>query len=521
MARINSNISSLIAQANLRQANGDLDMRLERLATGLRINRGKDDPAGLIISERLSTDIAGIEQAMKNGERASMMIATTEASLSEINELLNSIKALMVEAANTGANSREEREANQLQIDSAIDSITRISNTASFGGLKLLDGSLDYITSGVDRTEIVQSRITAASLIGQASVNVEVDVVASAQRGQLFLSGDNAGVNPDGVILSATTLRITGPDGVQELTFTSGTSLSSVVSAVNAITQRTGVQASLINGDPNSGMVLESVGYGSDNFVSVERVGGPPPSADPVTFYRFTSGTAYPDTAAGFDWAGLYSGNLVTANRDSGQDVQALINGTLANGEGLQVSINSPDLAMELLLDENFATDPAATPSEFEITGGGSLFQLGPDIVAQQQQNVGIQSVAASLLGGTLVNGSLQFLSSLKTGQGNSVEDSVRGKDFTTASKILDKAIDEVSVLRGRLGAFERNVLETNDRSLSAAYENLSASRSTIRDADFAAETSNLTRAQILNASSTQVLGLANQQSQSVLQLLG
>jgi len=252
MARINSNISSLIAQANLRQANGDLDMRLERLATGLRINRGKDDPAGLIISERLSTDIAGIEQAMKNGERASMMIATTEASLSEINELLNSIKALMVEAANTGANSREEREANQLQIDSAIDSITRISNTASFGGLKLLDGSLDYITSGVDRTEIVQSRITAASLIGQASVNVEVDVVASAQRGQLFLSGDNAGVNPDGVILSATTLRITGPDGVQELTFTSGTSLSSVVSAVNAITQRTGVQASLINGDPNS-----------------------------------------------------------------------------------------------------------------------------------------------------------------------------------------------------------------------------------------------------------------------------
>jgi flagellin len=290
---------------------------------------------------------------------------------------------------------------------------------------------------------------------------------------------------------------------------------------VNAITQRTGVQASLINGDPNSGMVLESIGYGSDSFLSVERVGGPPPSADPLTFYRFTSGTAYPDTSAGFDWATLYGGALVTANRDSGQDVQALINGTLANGEGLQVSINSPDLAMELLLDENFATDPSATPSEFEITGGGSLFQLGPDIVAQQQQNVGIQSVAASLLGGTLVNGSLQFLSSLKTGQGNSVEDSVRGKDFTTASKILDKAIDEVSVLRGRLGAFERNVLETNDRSLSAAYENLSASRSTIRDADFAAETSNLTRAQILNASSTQVLGLANQQSQSVLQLLG
>ena len=149
MARINSNSPSMIAQFNLSRSNDNLQVRLQRLATGLRINRGSDDPAGLIVSERLATDINGVEQAIKNGERASSVISTTEASLSEVNELLNSIKALIVEGANTGGNSKEERDANQLQIDSAIRSITRISNTATFGGLNLLDGSLDYITSSM------------------------------------------------------------------------------------------------------------------------------------------------------------------------------------------------------------------------------------------------------------------------------------------------------------------------------------------------------------------------------------
>ena len=148
MARINTNISSVIAQAHLGRSQQELNLRLERLSTGLRINRGKDDPAGLIISERIRSDIQGVDQGIKNAERASSVISTTEASLAEINDLLNSIKGLIVQSANTGANSAAEREANQLQINSAIDSITRISNTASFGGLKLLDGTLDYTLSG-------------------------------------------------------------------------------------------------------------------------------------------------------------------------------------------------------------------------------------------------------------------------------------------------------------------------------------------------------------------------------------
>ncbi|MFO0081139.1 MAG: flagellin, partial [Phycisphaerales bacterium] len=157
MSRINSNVPSMIAQANLSRSQSDLNVRLERLSTGLRINRGADDPAGLIVSSRIGSEINGLQQAVRNSERASSVISTTEGSLSEVSDLLNSVRALVVEAANTGALSDEERKANQLQIDSAIETITRISNAASFGGLKLLNGSLDYILSGVRSSAVAKA----------------------------------------------------------------------------------------------------------------------------------------------------------------------------------------------------------------------------------------------------------------------------------------------------------------------------------------------------------------------------
>jgi flagellin len=515
MTRINTNVPSMIAQQRLNRSGLDLQLRLERLSTGLRINRGKDDPAGLIISERLGTDIATISQAIKNGERASSVIATTEGSLTEITDLLNSIKSLAVEAANTGALSDEERAANQLQIDSAIQSITRISNTASFGGLKLLDGSLDYITSGISSTEISDATITSASFISSSSVNVDVDVISSAQKGNLYLSGDNSGTG-DGTILSQTTIQIRGPEGVRELVLTSGMAFSDVRDAVNALSELTGVEAALVNGNALSGLVFSSSAYGSDSFVSVERL-DTPTSGNNWTLYRLDGNSAIP--ANGVPWG---DPNLLSdVTRDEGADVSALINGILATGKGLNVSINSPSLGMELLLNEAYATDPTLTTATFDITGGGSLFQLGPDITALQQTNIGIQSTSSENLGGTLVGTELQFLSSLSSGQANSLDSAAGRNDFSALQNIVDKSIDNVSILRGRLGAFERNVLDTNRRSLQTAFENLTASRSVIRDADFAKESSELTRAQILQSAGTSVLALANQQSQQVLQLLG
>ena len=513
MSRINSNTPSMIAQFNLARSNDNLQVRLNRLATGVRINRGGDDPAGLIISERISTDINGVEQAIKNGERASSVISTTEASLAEVNSLLNSIKALVVEAANTGGNSKEERDANQLQIDSAIRSITRISNTATFGGLNLLDGSLDYVTSGVNSSQISKAQISGASFIGTTQLQVEVDVLNSAQKGALFMEPGVGPLSATGTT-SSMTLQIGGSRGILEIDVTSGQTFQTIVDAVNQRTSLTGVTASLVNGNANSGVVFNAENYGSSSFVSVERVNTPAGEAGP-NLYKFGNNEALNATFAFTDTG------LVTANRDSGRDVIALVNGALANGDGLTISTNSPILSSQLTLAESFAIDPTITASTFDIIGGGSMYQLGPEVSALQQENIGVQSMAASKLGGTLDNGVMQFLSSLQSGGVNDLEASLQRNDFSTASDIIDTSIDDVTIIRGRLGAFERNVLDTNKRSLQAAGENLSASRSVIRDADFAVETSELTRAQILASSSTTVLGLANQQAQSVLQLLG
>src|SRR5512137_733879 len=139
MARINTNVPALVAQTNLRRSQRDLQTSLERLASGLRINRGADDPAGLIVSENLRSEIAGVTQAIDNSQRAVNVIATAEGALNEVASLLVDIQGLVVQGANKGALSDDEIRANQLQINSAVESITRIANTTTFGGQALLN----------------------------------------------------------------------------------------------------------------------------------------------------------------------------------------------------------------------------------------------------------------------------------------------------------------------------------------------------------------------------------------------
>src|SRR6185503_17055847 len=185
MSRINTNVAALTAQRGLASSQKSLNSTLQRLSSGLRINTGADDPAGLIASEGLKSEIAGINQAIDNSSRASNVISTAEGALSEVASLLLNIKDLIVEAANSGALSPEEIKANQLQVDSAVESITRISNTTTFAGLKLLDGSLNYITSGVDTSSVKALDISAANFGTATSVPVQINVVTSARTADL------------------------------------------------------------------------------------------------------------------------------------------------------------------------------------------------------------------------------------------------------------------------------------------------------------------------------------------------
>lgn len=474
MARINTNVASLAAQRGLAKSQRQMNDTLQRLSSGLRINRGADDPAGLIVSEGLRSEMAGIGQAIDNSERASNVIATAEANLSEVASLLLNIKELIVEAANEGALSNEEIEANQLQINSAIESITRISNTATFAGLRLLNGSLDYVTSGVSSTAIKALSIQQTNFGTQSFMPVRIDVLTSAKTAALEFRASQ--------ITSSVTLEIAGPDGVDVLSFVSGTNASAIAFAVNRVLDSTGVQAEYINpANTASGIAFRSTGYGSKSFVSVRAQKG--------TFATYDEASA-------------------VTNRATGTDTVATINGALTLGDGLNIKLTNTSLNLDLTLDKSFG----AGQTQFAITGGGAKFQLGPQVTSNQQVSMGIQSVAASKLG----NDDLGFLSDLISGGAASLSQGGAGQ----ASKIVEKAIRQVAVLRGRLGAFEKNTLQTNAQSLSVALENVTAAESSIRDADFAAETSALTRAQILTQAGTSVLATANSTPQSVLSLL-
>jgi flagellin len=468
----------MTAQLHLGRSTADMNRTLQRLSSGLRITRGADDPAGLIASETLRAEMASISQAIDNTQRASNVIATAEGALAEVANLLVNIKELAVEAANKGALSQKEIEANQLQVDSAIDSITRIANATTFAGLHLLNGNLSYITSGVASSAIGGLDIYSAMLGDASYLNVQVSGVQSAQKGHLEFRTSQ--------VDQSVTLEVASDRGVEVFRFTSSYHVSSMVTAINAVTQATGVSATWINpANHASGVVFRSVDYGSDAYVSVQAL----PSST-GTFITCDSGGT-------------------TTKRDAGRDVTAVVNGATTVGTGQDITLNTTALDLRMRLDAQFG---AGNSTNFYITGGGATFQIGPHINSSEQTTVGIKSVAASRLG----TNDLGFLSEVSTGGAFSL---VSG-ETAQATQIIEEAIQQIAVLRGRLGSFERNTLDTNMNSLRITLENVTASESAIRDADFAVETANLTRTQILTNAGTSVLALANQTPQSVLALL-
>jgi len=471
MARINSNVGAVVAQRHLNRSFGRLNSTIERLSSGLRITRGADDPAGLIVSERLRAEVQSVNQAVLNTQRASLIVSTAEGALNEVSRLLIDVQDLIVEAANKGALSSDEIKANQLQVDSAINSITRIANTTTFAGRHLINGSLDYVTSGVDTTQINNVQINSAQFGTRSFIPVTVEVTTSAQPGVLIFPGSNVG--------SAVTVEVTGPIGATTLSFAASTPASGLVAAINSVSDATGVSAVL----SGTGFAMMSQQLGSKNFVSVDVLpgGGVFPTQD-------LTGASTP--------------------RDEGRDAVGLINGAQTLGDGNNLSLRTPTLDMELALDKSVGL----TQTSFAITEGGALFQVGPEVNSNLQVNIGLQSVADSRLG----DGAVGFLSQVKTGGPFSL---VSG-NAQQSQRIIGTAIKQVAVLRGRLGAFEKNTLETNVNQLGITAENLMSAESTIRDADFARETANLSRDQILVGAGTSVLRIAQQTPQSVLSLL-
>ncbi|MFQ5489813.1 MAG: flagellin [Phycisphaerae bacterium] len=476
MSRINTNIQSLLATRVLNKNTRSLNESLQRLSTGLRINSGKDDPAGLIASEGLRASKVAITAAIDNANRANNVIGIAEAGLDEVNRLLLELEDLVDRSANKAGLSAAELDANQLQIDAILSSINRIAGTTEFAGTKLLNGGFDFTlsTNTVTGQRLSAIQINSAKIPEGASRSVTVTVQAASEFA--FISG--AGPATGGATSGVLTLQVQGNFGTEVLSFASGTTLTQMQTAVNASTQLTGVSAAV----SGSNIVFTSSSFGSDAMVSVQALNG-----------TFTT----------------------NKSNDTGVDGTVIVNGAQANVRGLEVNTNSGSLSAKFTMATAFARmlPSSGTTATFEVTGGGAVFAISPTVGLVGQESIGLASVSTGSLG----NGVTGFLSSLGSGQTNDLS----AGNFASAQRIIRQASSDVSSLRGRIGAFQKDTLNTTVNALQIAFENTAAAESAIRDADFAVETSSLTRAQILVQASTATLQLANASPQNVLSLLG
>ncbi len=479
--RINTNISALTAMRHLEDTQSMLEGSVSRLSTGLRINSAADDPAGLIISEGLRSQIKGIDQAGRNVQDAINMTKTAESSLNEVSGLLLDMRALAVNSSNTATVDATQLAANQGQIRNIIDSINRIAQQTSWGSKKLLNGAAG-VQSSITRTDLASSLYIGPEFNGYAVQTGTVSITQTTQATQTttgalattFANG-SATVNPG-------TFTING----HTFTVDTGTTVDSVVQMINQSSSDTGVTATLVPSGGNVAVQLTSTKYGSQfpiNYLEGANI---------------LNGGAGAVPAVGTD--AVYS---VTAPTVNGAQTETFTGGIGPGVDGL--TLTSPSGNRMVLTPTGNATAGAQTIGQ--LTVGSMRFQIGAN--PDQATLFSIPSVFASDLGTNAV-----------AGQNLSTIDVTSQQGATNAMKIIDDAVQQVASLRGNIGSFQSNFLQSTQRSLSVAQENLTASESQIRDADVAYEMSEYTKLQVLQQSGIAVLAQANQAPQSILQLL-
>lgn len=467
---ITNNVGALNARNNLARSSSSLNKSIERLSSGFKVNRGADGPAALVISEKQRAQIAGLRTAIDNTEKAAAVVQTAEGALNEINSILTKVRSLALDSANAGVNDSDAFAANQAEISNALDTINRISSNTQFGEKALLDGSAGINGVGENAAvSFVKSGLETKA--GSFAVNVSTAAerafeTAAATQGTTLAAAENLTVN-----------------GV-EITLASGLSQADVVNRINEFTSETGVVASAVSDRLN----FRTEEFGSSASISIIS-----------------------DVAAGT--TGNTSGIGTSEITDDGLDIAGTINGQTATGQGNQLTSTVGDsLGVVVKVDEASAASTASATGALDnvvVTDNSLVFQVGAN--QNQTASIAIGSVAASSLGVSVAGNQFGSLNDIKITSASNSQD---------ALGVIDAAIDEISNIRGRLGAFQSNTLESTANNTRTTLENTVNAESVIRDTDFAEEISRFTNQQILVQAGTSVLSNANQTTQGILSLL-
>ena len=488
-ATINTNVASLTAQRNLGMSQSSLNTSIQRLSSGLRINSAKDDAAGLAISERFTSQIRGLNQAARNANDGISLAQVTEGAMKSAGDILQRVRELAVQSANA-SNSSGDRKALQQEVSQLVAELDRISQTTEFNGQKLLDGTFG--------TQQFQVGANANQTITAATANLRTTVYGNNQVQASGVATGSGAWGANGVTSAAVTIN--GSIGSKVVNVAANETAKTVADNVNFVKSDTGVTATARTEVKLafSAAGAYSLALRSDNGAD-----------QAVSFTLSAASTA----------DGLSSAIAAINDQSSKTGVTAALDNTgtsiiLTNATGNDIRV----------ADTTVVNSGAVTVQKLAADGtnSGAASTLAADSTANSTITSGyitLDSEKSFAIDNSTSAATDVFADSASTLQKVSDLDITTFGKATDALKTVDSALAFISGERAKLGALQAR-FETSIASLNITSENLSASRSRIQDADFAAETANLSRAQILQQAGTAMVAQANQIPQGVLSLL-
>jgi flagellin len=490
---VNTNVTSMKAQGNLNKAQSNTATSMERLASGLRINSAKDDAAGLQISNRMTSQINGIGVAIRNANDGISIAQTAEGAMGESTNILQRMRDLSLQSAN-GSNSSADRAAMQKEVSSLQDELTRIAETTSFGGQKLLDGSYGtqkfQVGSEANETISLSLSDVSADKLGSHSQTL---AGATVGLGRGYAAGAADLTANNGVTTS--TLKVNGTVS-KDIAVTGGDSAKTIAASINAESDATGVEASA-----TTSLKIDTLGEAGD-----------------ISFTL--NGQSVAATISDTTDLSSLAANINDLTSDTG--VTASI-----DDDGALILVDDTGADMTIL---NFSTSAATTKTVSVTAVGADGLENGTEVV--------LSGDGASITDSIRVAGEVELdsLQSFNTQAGDVTTGAtvnITGSTLTEIADVdigtskgaqdaittIDAAIAQIDSNRADLGATQ-NRLDFTINNLSNIQNNVTDARSRIQDVDFASESAALSKQQILSQASSAMLAQANQLPQVALSLL-
>lgn len=496
---VNTNIASINTQRNLSSSSNALATSLERLSTGSRINSAKDDAAGLQISNRMTSQINGLGVAVRNANDGISISQTAEGALQQSTNILQRMRDLSLQSAN-GTNDATDRKALQNEMNTLKAEMNRIAETTTFGGRKVLDGSFTGVDFqvGANANETIRVNVGGAAATDLGNHSISADNAPTNILGKA-LAADAAPVTSNG--LTGEVLTVTGPDGSQAITVAAKASAKDIAAAVNLKTHAQGSQVGTgVSAEAQTKAVLS--GLSAAGAIEFNLKGDKGDVDIKAHVNNKDDLTALRDAVnAQADKTGI------TAQIDN-EGALTLLSKT---GADIGIANFNNTTASSTVSVSGYSLEGKASAA-VTLTGGATDSTLVTgDVRFDSRAGFSIQSTTAEIFTANASVSDMSTVSAIDVSTADGAQDAIA---------VIDAALSQIDTDRSALGAVQ-NRFENTISNLQNISENVSAARGRIQDTDFAAETANLAKNQILQQAGTSILAQANQLPQAVLSLLG